>query len=167
MTRTAHKKKIVSAAASKCKPASRDRLTNDETADVLKEIQHHFVIRTSAVIDDEIDRLRILELSGERPGSAATHDFNALTEAFKDAVKLADRQYFGDLLDAEMSSSGSPVYVYEAYSSPRITWHASSMHCFIGQDLYEGAVRVMTRFPHGLPWLSSHPPLKPSQAMFY
>jgi hypothetical protein len=87
---------------------SPDRLTREETIDVLKDIQHHFVIRTSAAIDDETDCLRIDEPCGERPGSAVIHDASGLI-AFQKAVALADRQYAGALLDAEMNSSGEAM----------------------------------------------------------
>jgi hypothetical protein len=90
---------------------SPDRLTSDETVNELKEIQDCLVKRVSNVIDDETERLRISELCGERPDTVfgTTHDVSALSESFKDAVKLADRQYAGELLDAEMSSSGEAM----------------------------------------------------------
>jgi hypothetical protein len=92
-------------------PRLTDRLTSDETVNELKEIQDLLVKRVSNVIDDETERLRISELCGERPDTVigTTHDVSALSESFKDAVKLADRQYAGELLDAEMFSSGEAM----------------------------------------------------------
>jgi hypothetical protein len=78
---------------------------------VLKEIQRHFVIRTSAVIDDETDRLRISELCGRSPDTVygATDDVSSLIASFQKAIRLADRQYAGDLWAAEMNSSGEAM----------------------------------------------------------
>ena len=90
---------------------SSNRLPSAETVNQLRDIQDRLVKRVSNAIDDEIDRLRISELCGERPETifGTTQDVNALNESFKDAVKLADRQYAGELLDAEMFSSGEAM----------------------------------------------------------
>ena len=82
------------------------RLTERETARELAEVQDFLLKRFFNVINDEVDRVRIIELCHGQP----LQEVQRSPGSFEQAVATADRQYAGDLWDAELSSSGRAMH---------------------------------------------------------